>query len=176
VLAEPGLKIYGHTPLGGKAHFIIPGPDGHINQVFTDGDVFSFMPDTLEGPFGFTYQEFSTPPEKDLIFLHRGNLSVYSIASRLLFSLPIDRNMKADLEVISINNDNNLIAITDKENSRLFVVTQEGEIPLPFPIPGDTRFFIEEENNGKLILITGFNNTIRKYLFDKKELLQYSSN
>ncbi|MFW5726195.1 MAG: hypothetical protein ACOCX0_07085 [Bacteroidota bacterium] len=175
VLAEPGLKIYGHTPLGGRAHFIIPGPEGQINQVFTDGDVFGFMPDTLDEPFRFTYQEFSTPQEKDLIFLHKGNLSVYTIASRLLFSLPVLRNIKAELQVIPFSEEENLIALTDRENSMLFVVTSQGNIPSPFPIPGDTRFFTETQSNDTVAVIAGLKNTIRKYLFDKKELFDYAS-
>ncbi|MFW5708390.1 MAG: hypothetical protein ACOC12_10730, partial [Bacteroidota bacterium] len=175
VLAEPGLKIYGHTPLGAKAHFIIPGPKGNISQVFTDGSVFNFIPDTLEEPFRFTYHEFSTPPEKDLIFLHKGNLSVYTIASRLLFSLPVERNMNANLGVIPISDEQFMISLTDTKNSRLFVVTEHGDIPAPFPIPGDTRFFTKKENNDKLAIITGFRNTIRKYLFDTKELFDQPS-
>lgn len=159
----PGTRIFAHEPHNGKPHFIVPGPDGIVKQAFTDGSVFQVTPDTLSGNYRFTYASFSGDTEKDLIFLHKGNLKVYSISSRLIFSLPIERGLDGEINILDTDNHHKYIGITDKAEQRLFLVNQEGEIPSPFPLGGDTTFFIEEDDSGNLFLVTGLGSKLRSY-------------
>lgn len=159
----PGTRIYAHEPLDGKPHFIVPGQNGSVKQVFTDGSVFDISPDTLSNDYRFTYQSFTGTTEKDLIFLHNGNLKVYSIASRLIFSLPIERGMEGEINIIETIDNKKFAAITDKTGKRLFIVNPGGTIPPPFPLSGDTRFFLEEGDTGSFFLVTGLGNQLRSY-------------
>ncbi|TVQ10770.1 MAG: hypothetical protein EA361_13445 [Bacteroidetes bacterium] len=159
----PGTRIYAHEPLDGKPHFIVPGLNGSVKQVFTDGSVFDISPDTLSHDYRFTYQSFTGTTEKDLIFLHNGNLKVYSIASRLIFSLPIERGMEGEINIIETTDNKKFAAITDKAGKRLFIVNPGGTIPPPFPLSGDTRFYLEEGDPGSFFLVTGLGNQVRSY-------------
>ncbi len=165
----PGTRIFAHEPRDGKPHFMVPGIHGTVKQVFTDGSVFKVTPDTLDGDYRFTYQPFTGDTEKDLIFLNNGNLKVYSIASRLIFSLPIERGMDGDIRIIETNDNTHYVAITDKEGKRLFMVNREGIIPAPFPLSGDTPFYIELKESGDYILVTGLGNQLRSYNINIKE-------
>lgn len=159
----PDTRIYAHEPREGKPHLMVPGLNGTVKQVFTDGSVFEVTPDTLAGDYRFTYESFTGDTEKDLIFLNNGNLMVYSIASRLIFSLPIERGMEGEINIIEKDDNKKYVAITDKAGKRLFLVDREGAIPAPFPLSGDTRFFIEMKDSGEYILVTGLGNQLRSY-------------
>ncbi len=159
----PETRIYANEPREGKAHFVVPGNHGTISQVFTDGSVFSMTPDTLENDYKFAYRSFTGETENDLIFLHNGTIKVYNIMSRLIFSLPLGKKMEADFDILEIEDKGKFIGITDKTNSRLFLVNTEGEIPAPFPLMGDTHFVVDTDQNGTVYLITGLGNKLINY-------------
>jgi hypothetical protein len=162
-------KVFSHKPVEAKPHFIVAGKNGTINQVFTDGTVHEFIPDTILEDYRFTYQPFTHNNEKDLVFLSDGNLTTYNLASRMLFSLPLSRDIKGLLDIIEISGVGRFAAITDKANSRLFLVNSEGKIPFQFPLVGDTPFLIEAGEQGDIYLITGLREKLRKYNINIKE-------
>jgi hypothetical protein len=162
-------KVFAHAPAEAKPHFIVAGINGTINQVFTDGIVHDFIPDTISEDYRFTYQSFTHNNEKDLVFLHDGNLTTYNIASRMIFSLPLSRELEGLLKIMEISGFGRFAAITDKANSRLFLVNSEGKIPFQFPLEGDTTFLIEVNEDGDIFLITGLREKLRKYNINIKE-------
>lgn len=169
LFSQDGNSVFAHVPSAAKPHFIVAGSKGIINQVFTDGSVHKFSPDTLTEEYSLIYHPFSNENEKDLVFLHKGVLTVYNIASRLLFSLPLARDMNAMLNMLNIDGLGNYAAITDKRSTRLYLIDKEGEILSPFPLKGDTPFLIEKDEKGSLYLITGMANQLRKYHLEFKQ-------
>jgi hypothetical protein len=158
----PGSGFFGHQPSGSKPFLLFAGEGGMVNQLFMDGSVFSFLPDSISDSFEFTCDTFTRSGDNDLVFLHKGNLTVHDIASRMIFSLALGRQQDAALEILHLNDKKKFAAITDKSNARLFLVNAKGAVVDQFPLQGDTKFWIES-NDQDYYLIGGFQNFLRKY-------------
>jgi hypothetical protein len=169
ILSWTGTEVFAHEPVAAKPYFIIAGKNGMISQIFTDGIIHEFLPDTIPENFQFRYQSFTDKNEKDLIFLHDGILTAYNIASRLIFSLPLARNMEGVFDITEIKEAGRFAAITDKTNNRLFLINSAGNIPFQFPLEGDSPFLIETNDEGEVYLITGLREKLRKYKLNIKE-------
>jgi hypothetical protein len=163
VQAVTGSSVYAHSPAGANAHFLIAGDKGMLYQVMTDGRVNTFSPDTLASDFVFAYETLTRDHEADLIFFNNGNLSVFNIASKKVFSTTVQREMNASISIFDLKENGRFVGLTDKDNRRLFIINREGEIHPGFPMEGDTPFVMEADKEGRGYIITGVEDKIRKY-------------
>jgi len=162
-------KAYGYEPENGKPSFLIPSENGKIQQVLTDGTVFSLLPDSLSENYQFALNTFSRDFDKDMIFYDNGAVTAYNMAERILFSAPVRRGMSPVFQVIETNNNSKFIALTDPSNKQIFVMNTLGEIIKPFPLLGDTPILLNTAENKTCYVITGFNSFLRKYEFSNPQ-------
>lgn len=160
-------KAHGYEPENGKPSFLIPSENGKIQQVLTDGTVFSLFPDSLSDNYQFALKTFTRDFDKDLIFYDNGAVTVYNMAERILLSAPVRRSMNPVLQVIETDVNNRHIVLSDPFSKQIFVMNTSGEIEKPFPLLGDTPILLNTTENKNYYVITGFNSFLRRYEFSK---------
>lgn len=165
VEALPGTQPYASDENAEKAYLMIAGPGGKVHQVFTDGNVFSFVPDTLDGNFTFKYAEYTRKGQKDLIFVQNGNLMVYNIAARLVFSVSLGVGENLTLKTIDMTTDNKgkALLILDETSQKIFMLDSQGRMIRPFPLNGHSGFVSEKTEGNKMDMITIFESNLIKY-------------
>ncbi len=163
ILITANGKAYGYEPENGKPGLIIPGENGKVQQLLTDGTVFTLLPDSLSDNYQFALDTFSREFDKDLIFYDNGAITVYNMAEKILFSAPVRRNMNPVLQIIKAGNNNRYVALSDSINKQIFLMNASGEIIKPFPLLGDTPIIINTAENGNYYVVTGFNSFLRMY-------------
>ncbi len=164
---KAGFPVFAHQPPAGKPFFIGVGDGGVVHQIFTDGTVNRFLPDSLHGDFSFGYFEFTRKGEKDLVFLNKGVVSAFSLIPRVLFSTPLQTEVSGKIKIVQAEKEEMLLSVTDKKLNRVFFVNTVGSVESPFSIEGDTPPVAGLSKNGDYWLVTSGNNVLRMFRFEK---------
>ncbi len=149
-----------------KSLFVSSGKNGELIEVFPDGESNSFITDSLSNNPYFLYGHFSNNENPDYIFTDNNKLLIYNSIGEKLLEKTIPEASKLILDKLTRINKEVYIQLYDKKNSRLYLINNKGQIVIPFPMKGDTKFTIEQiDNNDSYFIIFGYQNKIKSYLF-----------
>ncbi len=104
----------------------------------------------------FEYKDINNDKTKELIFLNRNELKVFSQDKSLLFKYDFESKVAQSPLFFLFPDGNGKIGVSSEESNELFLFNDNGSLFNSFPINGKTGFSIGDLNNdGNLNLVTG---------------------
>ncbi|MFN3555297.1 MAG: hypothetical protein ACK4VN_04955 [Bacteroidales bacterium] len=169
IQADPRMRIFAALA-GNPPYFVIAGKAGEINQLQLDGNMVSFQPDTFSLQYKLVHGNFSDTRQADLIYLDKGNLMVFNASGRRIMTLPLGADLGPWL--LQTQNHGTLVGLADSQQKRLFLIDSDASILSPFPVPGDTSFFLENLQNDQYLVVSGLENSLRAYMVTFRQITE----
>jgi hypothetical protein len=157
-----GTQVFASKTADGKPFFTLAGQKGKIFRVFEDGTTETFEIAGIREDSRILQTNLKNH-SPNIIFLKNSVLSAFDAAATPVFSTRLQISTDADLNTLTTAAFGQVISIIDKKNEKIYMINASGEIIYPFPLDGDSRMLITEDQPGEVYLITGFRNQLRKY-------------
>jgi hypothetical protein len=161
--AFPGTQAFTAKSSDGRNYIMLGHKRGGLLKIYQDG-----ASDILENPVltpgtAFSVYHTSENATINLILLNNEGLKILNPELENTGDSSLDVSLRSRMENIKHSRLGHFVSITDPDRNRIYLMTPSGKIIYPFPLEGDTRIVLGEDQYGDVFLVTGAGSQLRKY-------------
>ncbi|MBL7112841.1 MAG: DUF3352 domain-containing protein [Bacteroidales bacterium] len=142
---------------GVQPRFVTTDTTGHVHFIYLDGTSEEFVLGDFSADHYFEYADINGNGKKEFIFLDGTELKVFSYNKKQLFSYSFRARINEPPVLYQFSSTNIKIGVVSSENSKIFLINNDGSAYKGFPLSGSTPFSIGylSKSTSKFNLLVG---------------------
>ncbi|MFW5803810.1 MAG: hypothetical protein ACOCWG_01105 [bacterium] len=143
-----------------KSRLVTTDTTGRIIFVYFDGTIEKHQVKLYSADHFFDFKDVNADGEKDLIFLDKNNLEVWSQNNKQYLSKDFEEELNDRPIYFHFSTTDRKLGVVSKKAGKIYILNDDGEIYPGFPLKGCTPFSIGkfDDQSGNFNLIVGSDN------------------
>ena len=154
---------YLETMPSGRSRFITTNSSGQVEYIYMDGSRETKNLKNYTANHYFLLKDIDGNGSNEYIFADNNRLEAFDANGKLLFSKQFDGRITEDIMMFSFSPTDIKLGITCRDNQKIYMVDNSGNVSKGFPLIGTTKFSIAVINKKYCILTGGNDNFIYNY-------------
>ncbi len=142
---------------GVQPRFVITDTTGHVHFIYLDGTSEELVLGDFSGDHYFEYADINGNGKKEFIFLDGSEMRVYSYNKKQLFNYSFRTRINQPPLLYQFSGTDIKIGVVSPENSKIYLINNDGSLYKGFPLSGSTLFSIGylSKSTSKFNLLVG---------------------